>query len=30
VVGEELCLEVDGSGLVNKVFRGEDIKIHIL
>jgi len=30
VVGEQLCLEVNGGGLVNKVFGGEDIKIDIL
>jgi len=30
VVGEQLCLEDDGGGLVNKVFGGEDIKINIL
>ncbi|XP_068487067.1 uncharacterized protein [Phaseolus vulgaris] len=30
VSGEELCLQDDGGGLVNKVFGGEDIKMNIL
>ena len=30
MVGEELCLQDDGGGLVNKVFGGEDIKIDFL
>jgi len=30
VVGQQLSLEDDGGGLVNKVFGGDDIKLDIL